>query len=108
MEKQEIYDNELKKLNDIFTDVEESKRKLVEGLILDAAFLKSENYILKQSLKSTGMIKTNPKDSSLQRKVPAADQYLRNVNTYATVIKSLSSVLDAKIEDDEDDLEEFE
>lgn len=108
MTKDGIYEKELNKLNQIFADVEESKRKLVEGLILDAAFLKSENFELKETLKKTGMIKINPKDSSLQKKVLAAEQYLKNVNTYATVIKSLNSVLDAKIEDDDDDLEEYE
>jgi len=108
LDKQNVYDKELKKLNNIFANVEEDKRKLVEGLILDAAFLKSEGYELKNILKETGMININPNNKAIQRQVPAARQYLQNVNTYSTVIKSLSSVLDAKIEDDEDDLEEFE
>lgn len=108
MTKQDVYDKELKKLNDIFVDVEEGKRKLVEGLILDAAFLKSENYELRKSLEETGMVNINPTNKAMQRQIPAAKQYLQNVNTYSTVIKSLNSVLDAKIDDDEDDLSEFE
>jgi len=107
LNKQEIYNNELKKLNDIFADVEESKRKLVEGLILDAAFLKAENYTLKETLKATGMIKINPKDRTLQKKVLAADQYLKNVNTYATVIKSLNSVLSKNIIEEDDGFDDW-
>ncbi len=60
MIKQDIYEKELAKLEEIFKDVEEPKRCLVEGLIQDAAFLFAENHILKDAISQTGMVKTHP------------------------------------------------
>jgi regulator of replication initiation timing len=108
MTKEAVYQQEKEKLIEIFKDVEESKRKLVEGLIEDACFLKSENYALKQILQEIGMIIIHPNNKKLQKPVEAARQYLKNVNSYAVIIKALNSVLNKNIMDDDDDLEEFE
>lgn len=108
MSKKEIYDRELKKLNDIFADVEESKRKLVEGLIEDAAFIKSENHVLKLSIAETGMVKIHPKQLDLQKPIETAKQYLKNINSYSVVIKTLNGVLSKNILEDDDELGEFE
>lgn len=108
MTKKEAYEIELNKLNEIFKDVDESNRKLVEGLIQDAAFLYAENYDLKQILRKTGMIKIHPNNPSLQKPLPIAKEYRQNLNSYSVVIKSLSSILQKKIDDDDDDMEEFE
>lgn len=108
MTKKEAYNKEVNKLNEIFNDVEESDRKLVEGLIQDAAFLYAENYELKQILEKTGMIKIHPDNPSLQKPLPIAKEYRQNLNSYSIVIKSLSSVLQKKIDDDDDDMGEYE
>lgn len=108
MPKSAEYEREYEKLSEIFREVEKSKRELVEGLIEDAAFLKSENHALKEVLDKTGMVKFHPTDNSLQKKTPAADQYLKNVNTYATVIKTLNGVLSKNILDDDDELGVYE
>lgn len=108
MTKKEAYNKELEKLNQIFIDVEDSDKKLVEGLIQDAAFLYAENYELKQILNQTGMIKIHPDDSSKQKPLPIAKEYRQNLNSYSVVIKTLSSVLQKKIDDEDDDMNEFE
>lgn len=108
MGKSEVFQREQSKLSDIFQDVEESKRKLVEGLIDDAAFLKAENYDLKILLKETGMVNIHPTQKTLQKPVEAARQYLKNVNSYAVIIKTLNGVLAKGIIEDDDDLSEFE
>jgi len=108
MTKNQVYEAELIKLNEIFKEVEESKRILVEGLIEDAAFLKAENYALKQILKDTGMVKIHPQYREIQKPIEAARQYLKNVNSYAVVIKALNSVLSKNIIENDDELEEFE
>jgi hypothetical protein len=107
MSKSEIYQQELAKLTEIFKDVDEPKRKLVEGLLEDAAFLKSETFALKETLKKTGMVKIHPDHPELQKPIEAAKQYLKNINSYAVVIKTLNGVLNNKIEE-EDQLSEFE
>jgi len=108
MPKQKVYEQELAKLTEIFKDVDESKRKLVEGLVEDAAFLKSENYILRQSISDTGMVKIHPNHPEIQKPIETAKQYLKNVNSYATVIKTLNGVLSKNVIEDDDDMDEFE
>ena len=108
MLKQKVYEQELAKLTEIFKDINESKKKLVEGLIQDAAFLYAENYVLRESLNITGMIKFHPVNPSLQKPLPAAKEYRQNLNSYAVVIKALDRVLMKDIVEEEDDMDEYE
>lgn len=108
MLKQQVYKREFEKLTDLFKEVDESNKKLVEGLIQDAAFLYAENYIIKETLNKTGMIKFHPSNPTLQKPLPAAKEYRQNLNSYSIVIKTLTGVLQKKIDDDEDDMDEFE
>lgn len=108
MSKSDLYKQELAKLTEIFKDVEESKRKLVEGLLEDAAFLKVENYFLKETISKTGMVKIHPEFPELQKPTEAGKQYLKNINSYSVVIKTLNGVLNKNILEDDEDLSEFE
>lgn len=108
MSKTEVYQKELMKITELFKDVDPPKAKLVEGLIEDAAFLKAENYALRQSITVTGMVKVHPQHPEIQKSVEAAKQYLKNVNCYAVVIKTLNGVLNKNMIEDEDELSEFE
>lgn len=107
MDKQAVYKAELNKLTEIFQDVEESKAKLVEGLIEDAAFIKAENHVLKKTLEKTGMIKIHPDHPELQKPIEAGRQYLKNINSYAVVIKTLNSVLQKNVVEADDEFDEF-
>ncbi len=108
MKKSEVYIAELAKIQEIFKDVEETKRRLVEGLIEDAAFLRAENAVIKESLAKSGMVKAHPKHPEIQKSTEEAKQYLKNVNSYAVVIKTLNSVLSRNVIDDDGELDEFE
>lgn len=108
MSKKAVYQEELEKLTEIFQDVEDSKRKLVEGVIEDAAFLKAENFVLRESLEKTGMVKVHPTQSDLQKPLETAKQYLKNINSYSVLIKTLNGVLNKNIVEDEEDMSEFE
>jgi regulator of replication initiation timing len=107
MTKGQVYKAEFEKLREIFKDVEEGKRKLVEGLIQDAAFLFAKNYVLRELLNSTGFIKVHPQNKELQKAVPAAKEYRQNLNSYSVIIKTLNSILQ-KVESDDDDMSEYE
>ncbi|MBB6218194.1 regulator of replication initiation timing [Anaerosolibacter carboniphilus] len=108
MLKQDVYKAECEKLAEIFQEVESSKRRLVEGLIEDAAFLKAENFVLKQSLENTGMVKIHPQHPDLQKPIEAGKQYLKNLNSYAIVIKTLNGILQKNAIEEDDELGEFE
>lgn len=105
--KQDVYQQEFNKLTEIFQDVEEPKRKLVEGLIEDAAFLRAENYDLKKSIEQTGMVKIHPQHPDMQKQIPSAAQYLKNINSYAVVIKTLNGVLLKNTIESDDEFDEF-
>ena len=72
---------------DLGADIEEPKRQLVEGLIQDAAFLFAENHVLKEAISQTGMIKVHPQHPDIQKPIETAKQYLRNINSYAVIVK---------------------
>ncbi|MWC26643.1 hypothetical protein [Paenibacillus sp. MMS18-CY102] len=108
MEKREVYEREHVKLQEIFTDVDPSKSKLVEGLIEEAAFLRAENGVLRKTLVKTGMVKIHPSLPELQKPVEAARQYLKNLNSYAVVIKTLNGILQKNEPDYDDELDDFE
>ncbi len=108
MTKQSVYQAEFDKLTDVFSEVEESKRRLVEGLIEDAAFLYAENWELRRLIGQTGTVRVHPERPELQKPVPAATQYLKNTNSYAVIIKALGSVLNKNIIVEDDDMGEFE
>lgn len=108
MEKIQVYEQELKKLREIFRDVDPSQYKLCEGLIEDAAFLKSENVVLKEVLSQIGMVKIHPNHPEMQKSTEAAKQYLKNLNSYSVVIKTLNGVLNKVAIDDDDDLSDYE
>lgn len=106
--KNDVYRRELEKLREIFKDVDPSKAQLVEGLIEDAAFLKAENTELRARLAEIGMIEFHPTNPKRQRQVEAAKQYLKNVNSYAVVIKTLNGVLSKNVLDPDDGMDDFE
>ncbi len=107
MTKGSEYEAELIKLLEIFKDVEEPKKKLVEGLIQEAAFLYAENVHLKGMIEKTGMVKVHPKNEGLQKPTEAAKQYLKNLNSYSVVIKTLNSVLGKNTVDDDDEFDNW-
>jgi hypothetical protein len=108
MSKRQIYQQELAKLNEIFADVDISKRKLVEGLIEDAAFLKAENWVLKEEIAKTGMVKIHPEHPDMQKPIETGKQYLKNINSYSVVIRTLNGVLNKNILEDEEELSDYE
>jgi hypothetical protein len=102
MTKQDVFKEEQIKLTNIFANVDENKRLLVEGMIDEAAFIKSESWALKQMLTKTGMVKVHPQYSDIQKPLATASQYIKQCNTYSILIKALNSIL-AKNEIEQDD-----
>jgi hypothetical protein len=105
--KQVEYDKELTKLTNIFSTVDESKTQLVQGLIQDAAFLFAENFVLKQQIAETGMVKIHPLHPDIQKPIPTAQQYLKNINSYAVIIKTLNGVMAKNTVEGDDAFDEF-
>jgi regulator of replication initiation timing len=107
IDKQAEFQKESEKLNALFADVDENKKKLAAGLIEDAAYLYAENKYLRHILSQTGMVRINPNNSQQQRPIEAAKQYRSNVDTYSSLIGRLSRIIDAQDTEEDDDMEEY-
>lgn len=107
LDKAQVYEQELVKLNEIFEDVDEPKRKLVEGLIEETAYLKSELFEMKNILKETGMIRINPNNKMMQKTIPIANEYRRTVNIYSLNVKILNGILMKDTIDADDPFDEW-
>ena len=107
MNREELYKQELAKLEELFKDVEPIKARLTEGLRQEAAFLLAENAMLKQHMRETGMVKVHPEYPEVQKPTEAAKQYLKNVGRYTEVIKALNSILSKDLTEGEDEFAKF-
>lgn len=107
-DKQALFQAERDKLTDLFKDVEDGKKKLVEGLINDAAFMFAENASLRSVLAITGTVRINPQSPQQQKPVEAARQYRQNVNIYNTTVRTLNSILSKNEIEEDDGMGEFE
>lgn len=107
MLKNEEYQKEIEKIQQIFLNVEPEIAKLADGLIEEAAYLKVENTELKKLMGITGMIKVHPNNPAIQKTTEAAKQYLKNVNSYAVIIKTLGSILNRNAAEGEDEFQKF-
>lgn len=95
------------RLREIFKDTPAGIQQLAEGLIDDAAYLAVENRRLRGVIDKTGMVRVHPQHPEIQKAVEAAGQYLKNVNSYAVLIKALATLANKSDGDGEDELDKF-
>lgn len=105
--KMEVYQEEYEKLSKIFENVDDDKKQLAEGLIRDAAFLYADNTELIETMRKTGSVRIHPDNPCRQKVTEASKQFLRNENTYSTVIKTLNSILNHNAIEEEDPFEKW-
>lgn len=113
MENNQVHDRsaqverEYARLMQLFKDIDQAKKDLIEGLIVEAAYIRVENAAIRESLNKTGMIRYSPANPAIQKPVESARQYRQNVNTYAVVIKTLNSILQKNALEDDDPFDEW-
>ncbi|MCQ2978222.1 MAG: hypothetical protein MJ245_00290 [Clostridia bacterium] len=90
-------------LKEIFKDVDESQRKLIQPLIDEVIFLE----VQMQNLKKLPFISTNPKNPNQQRKTEAAKLYKECSQSYMNAIRILCSLLHKGDGGEEDPVAKF-
>ena len=75
-------------LRNIFKDIDEGKRKIVDNLITEAVFLEGQM----QMLKEYPFIKFHPTNPELQKVTAAGKQYREYLQTYTNIIDKLCKV----------------
>ena len=103
--KKKMIENEYKRLRSLFSSVDETKTKLVDNLIQQAAFMKVELVKLQEQMIKYGAVQISSKGA--QRQSEAAKYYTKLVNSYGTVIKTLNTILGSQVNDTEDAFDEF-
>lgn len=97
--------DELERLRSLFSSVDETKAKLVDSLLEQAAFMKVELGVLQEQIRKYGSVQVSSKGS--QRQTEAAKYYTKLINSYGTVIKALNSIMGKNIIEGDDSFDEF-
>lgn len=99
---------ELKKLREIFKDIEEKKRKTVEPLIENAAFMTVELRKLQKYIEQNGCTETyqNGENQKGKKKSSEVEVYNTMIKNFTAIIKQLTDLL-PEGEDTKDELLNF-
>lgn len=87
-------------LDEIFKDVDDNERKLIQPLIDEFIFLE----IQMKELKKLPFIRVHPKDPTRQETTKAAKQYKEFSQSYMNAVRILCSILHKVNSSAEDDL----
>lgn len=99
--------NRIAELDDLFKDVDENERKLVDNLINEVIYYEEQM----EALKALPFISVNPKNPAQQKTTAAAKLYKEFATSYMNAIRILLNIL-RKVESSAQDellrrLEEF-
>ena len=95
---------EYERLLELFKDVDEAKRKLIDGLLQKAAFLKTQLDALEEEIRAHGSLK----EVKGQYEVSIAYKtFLSSLVIYQNVIKTLNSIMGKNMIDEDDEFDEF-
>lgn len=106
--KDEKIKKEYERIKSLFSGVDEKQLSLVDGAIKESARLKIELDDLNAIIKETGLIKYNPNNMSQQKELPISKLIVKVRANYLNYISKLSNLLGKNIEDEEDELSEYE
>ena len=95
---------EYERLSALFKDVEESKTKLVNELLLKAAFLKVQLDGLELQIKKYGAVQM--KNGEFRESV-SYKTFLSSLAVYQTIVKTLNSIMGKNTIDEDDEFDEF-
>lgn len=99
---------EKQRLIDSMPEADETKLKILDGLIEQAAY---ETVYLKQlnaQAAETGLIKIHPRDPAVQKPLPVSAEISRHSATLTNILDKLCKHLASGEDEDYDDLADFE
>ena len=99
---------EYERIKALFDGVDENQLALVEGAIWEAARLRVELDRLNEIVRQTGLVKVHPDNPGMQKELPVSRLIVKVRANYLNYIAKLSGVLGKSIDDEDDDMKEFE
>ena len=107
MTREERIQEEVKRLESVFEDVDADKREAALGLIEEAAFMRITLQDLKEEINEKGTVDIMPQgEYSIRRQSPEVQTYNTMIQRYNTTYKELFNLLPKEVASDID--EEFE
>jgi len=109
LEREKRIKREQSRLKKLFADVEENRKKAVEGLIIRAAFMRISLEDLEEDLNENGLTESfrqGEKQEPYERKRPAAELYNTMNTSYQKIIKQITDLLPSE-KKERDDLMDF-
>jgi len=102
--KEEKIKKELNRLKRIYKDIDGKKKKIIDGLIGEAAFMRVTLEELKKMIDEVGPIDEMPQgEYSILREHPAVKTYNTMIQRYSTIIKQLADLLPKEAPKEKDD-----
>lgn len=95
---------EYERLLELFKDVDEAKRKLVDELLKKAAFLKTQLDALEEEIRTHGSMKVVKGQYEVS---VAYKTFLSSFAIYQHAIKTLNSIMGKNMIDEDDEFDEF-
>lgn len=99
---------EHERIKALFEGVDEKQIALVDGMIIEAARLRVELNRLNEIVKVTGLVAINPDNPARQRELPVSKMITKVRANYLSYISRLSALMGKSVDDEDDDLSEYE
>lgn len=99
---------EYERIKELFSGIDEKQLELVDGAIWECARLRIELNDLHEIIKESGLIKVHPKNSKMQKELPVSKLIVKARANYLNYIAKLSNILGKEIEEDDDELSDYE
>lgn len=100
--------NEYERIKSLFEGADESQLNLIDGALWEAARIRVELNKLHEIVKESGLIKVHPQNPALQKELPVSKLIVKARANYLNYISKLANLLGKNINDDEDDLSDYE
>lgn len=99
---------EYERIKALFDGADESQLNLIDGAIWEAARIRVELNTLHEIVKESGLIKVHPQNPALQKELPVSKLIIKARANYLNYISKLSNLLGKNIDDEDDDLSDYE
>lgn len=99
---------EYERIKVLFTGIDEKQLELIDGAIWEAARLRVELDDLYEIVKKSGLVAVSTKNPSMQKELPVSKMIIKVRANYLNYIAKLSNILGKNIDDDDNDLSDYE